>query len=180
MVRPRFTMIPLPSSTEYPPAPAHFSPPPPSPPIQQYSLASQVRYLTRIVTPDDYDMAVRLRPETCPMYYMGDRRTGRQLLDEADTDAAITVAALARHLETAGGGCEGMSRESLDPGVGCSGYMQACGGRGLLEGIARAVGWLAIFLESAGPASVGFDAWVRAVRDVSATLCVPCCCTHLS
>ncbi len=137
-----------------------------------------MRYLTRIVTPDDYDTAVRLRPETCPMYYMGDRRTGRQLLDEADADAAITVATLARHLEAIGG-CEDMGGESFDPGVGCSGYMRACGGRGLLEGIARAVCGLAVFLESAGPASVGYDAWVRAVRDVSATLCVPCCCIHL-
>ncbi len=39
----------------------------------------QVRYLTRIVTPEDYDAAARLRPETCPMYYMGDRRSGRQV-----------------------------------------------------------------------------------------------------
>ncbi len=53
-----------------------------------------MRYLTRIVTPDDYDTAVRLQPETCPMHYMGDRRTGHKLLAEADADAAITVAAL--------------------------------------------------------------------------------------
>ncbi len=135
---------------------------------------SQVRYLTRIVTPDDYDTAVHLQPETCPMHYMGDRRTGRQLLADADADAAITVAALARHLlAAAGGGCDSMRYDNFDAGIDSSGYMRACGGWGLLEGISRAVGGLAVFVESAGSTGVGYDAWARAVRDVSATLCVP-------
>ena len=136
---------------------------------------AQVRYLTRVVTPDDYDTAVSLQPETCPMHYMGDRRTGRQLLAEADADAAITVAALARHLAAAAcGGSDDIRRDSFGAGIGSSGYLRACEGRGLLEGISRAVGWLAGFLESAGPAGVDYDAWARAVRDISATMCVPC------
>ncbi len=56
-------------------------PPPPAP----QRRAAQVRYLTRTVTPGE---AVRRAPETCPMYYMGDRRTGRQLLDDFEADAA--------------------------------------------------------------------------------------------
>ena len=39
----------------------------------------QVRYLTRTLTAEEYDEAVRSQPETCPMHYMGDRRTGRQV-----------------------------------------------------------------------------------------------------
>lgn len=135
-----------------------------------------MRYLTRIVTPDDYDTAVRLQPETCPMHYMGDRRSGHRLLAEADADAAISVAALACHLAAAGSCCEDLYHDSFNSSVSCSGYMQACGGRGLLEGIARAVGELAVFLESAGPTGVSYEAWARAVSDVSATLmCVFCC-----
>jgi hypothetical protein len=50
-----------------------------------------VRYLTRTVTPDEYDAAARRAPETCPMYYMGDRRTGRQLLADFEADAAARL-----------------------------------------------------------------------------------------
>ncbi len=121
-----------------------------------------MRHLTRVVTPEDYDAAVRLRPETCPMYYMGDRRTGRQLLADADSDTAVSVAALARYLAA------GAPFPAGDIATG--GYVRACGGRGLLEGIATAVGRLAAVLEAAGPAGVGYDAWARAVRRVSAEL----------
>jgi hypothetical protein len=137
-----------------------------------------VRYLTRIVTPEDYDAAVRLRPETCPMYYMGDRRTGRQLLADFDADAAVSVAALASELARRGveGGVEGggsggivVSGSRIAGHVG-GGYVQACGGRGLLEGIAAAVGGLAAVLAAAGPGGVGYEEWARAVRAVSAGL----------
>ncbi len=127
-----------------------------------------MRYLTRVVTPEDYDAAVRLRPETCPMFYMGDRRTGRQLLADADADAAVTVAALARLLAAAAG--DAAAAAAAGGGIAEGGYMRACGGRGLLEGIATAVGQLAAFLEAAGPAGVCYDAWARAVRNVSAGL----------
>ena len=125
---------------------------------------TQVRFLTRIVTPDDYDAAARLRPETCPMYYMGDRRTGRQLLADFDADAAVTVAALARHLTRTNAGAAG------DDAIARGGYMRACGGRGLLEGMAAAVGRLAEFLAAAEGRGVNYDAWARAVRKVSAAL----------
>ena len=129
---------------------------------------AQVRCLTRVLTPDDYDAAARLRPETCPMYYMGDRRTGRQLLADLDADAAVTVAALARHLAQTAAGAAG------DDAVARSGYMGAYGGRGLLEGMAGAVGRLVEFLAQAGPGGATADAWARAVRAVSAALrCVP-------
>ena len=62
------------------------------------------------------------------------------------------------------------TRHAADGGVATGGYARACGGRGLLEGIATAVGRLAGFLEAAGPAGVCYDAWARAVRRVSATL----------
>ena len=113
------------------------------------------------------------------MHYMGDRRTGRQLLADADADAAVTVAALARHLADAAAdsaadsaGAEGRRppAAAADGGVATGGYARACGGRGLLEGIAAAVGRLAAFLEAAGPAGVCYDAWARAVRRVSADL----------
>ena len=131
-----------------------------------------MRYLTRVVSPDDYDAAARLRPETCPMHYMGDRRTGRQLLADFDADAAVTVAALARHLAEIAAGAAG------DDAIARGGYMRACGGRGLLEGMAAAVGRLAEFLARAGPGGATADAWARAVREVSAALgclsrCVP-------
>ena len=125
-----------------------------------------MRYLTRVVTPEDYDTAARLRPETCPLHYMGDRRSGNQLLADAVDDDAITVATFARHLEvaaTAGGG-------GGDPAIRRSGYGRACGGRGLLEGIATAAGGLASFLDAAGPAGADCDAWARAVRNVSTSL----------
>ncbi len=149
-----------------------------------------MRYLTRIVSPDDYDDAVRLHPETCPMHYMGDRRTGRQLLHDFDADAAMSVAALARHLSRGRG--EGGGGESGDGGadgggggadggggggvMGRGGDMRACGGRGLLEGIAAAVSGLAGVLAAAGPGGMEYECWVRAVREVSAGLgCVPAC-----
>ena len=144
-----------------------------------------MRYLTRIITPEDYDAAVRLRPETCPMHYMGDRRTGRQLLADFRADAAVSVAALAQHLAVAAAaGSESGSESGADayrvgraaPGgdadceIARGGYMRACGGRGLLEGIAAAVGGLAGVLAAAGPGGVGCDEWARAVREVSAGL----------
>ena len=121
-----------------------------------------MRYLTRVVSPDDYDAAARLRPETCPMHYMGDRRTGRQLLADFDADAAVTVAALARHLAETAAGAAG------DEAIARGGYMRACGGRGLLEGMASAVGRLAEWLAATGECGLSCDAWALAVREVSA------------
>jgi hypothetical protein len=126
--------------------------------------------------PSEYDTAVRQHPETCPMYYMGDHRTGHQLLAEANADAAITVTDLARHLAAvACSRCEqNVYINGFRAGIGCSGYMRACGGRGLLEGIARMVGGLASFVESAGASGVECDAWARAVQDFSANLYALC------
>ena len=105
------------------------------------------------------------------MYYMGDHRTGDQLLAEANTDAAITVTALSRHLAAAACNYEqDVYSDGVSAGIAYSGYMRACGGRGLLEGIASVVGGLASFVESAGASGVGSNAWARAVQDISMTL----------
>ena len=88
----------------------------------------QVRYLTRIITAEDYDAAARLRPETCPMHYMGDRRTGRQLLADFPADAAVTVAALARRLAArpTPGGRGGGDFALVDFGAGGGAEAAAC------------------------------------------------------
>ena len=129
-----------------------------------------MRYRLREIGPEAYDAAARLRPETCPMHYMGDRRTGRQLLRDATADAAAPVAALARRFPLGdpdpagrpgpgGGGCgEGEA--------GGGGYGGACGGRGLLYGMAAAVERLTGVLASAGPEGLGPESWARAVRDL--------------
>ena len=108
------------------------------------------------------------------MHYMGDRRTGRQLLQDAAADAAAPIAALARRFPLApadpapanrpgpGGGSE------AEGGGGCGGgYAGACGGRGLLYGMAAAVERLTGALASAEPEGLGPESWARAVRDFS-------------
>jgi hypothetical protein len=49
---------------------------------------AQVRYLLREITADEYNAAVRATPHLCPLYAMGDRRTGRELLTQAGRDMA--------------------------------------------------------------------------------------------
>ncbi len=58
------------------------------------SAPPQVRFLTRVVTPDEYDAATRRSPAACPLFALGDTRTGRQLLRDAAADAAAPLAAL--------------------------------------------------------------------------------------
>ena len=40
---------------------------------------NQARYLTQAVTPDEYDAAAARSPEMCPLRYLGDTRSGRQV-----------------------------------------------------------------------------------------------------
>ena len=56
----------------------------------------------RAIGPDEYDEATRRRPEACPMFALGDRRSGRQLLADFAADNATPLAALTR---TAAGRC---------------------------------------------------------------------------
>ena len=42
--------------------------------------------IMRPITPEEYDAAVRHSPTCCPLYMFGDRRSGRQLLEDADRD----------------------------------------------------------------------------------------------
>ena len=50
----------------------------------------EVRRTFREIGPDEYDTATRLRPEACPMFALGDRRSGRQLLADFAADNAAT------------------------------------------------------------------------------------------
>ena len=54
----------------------------------------EVRRTFREIGPDEYDTATRLRPEACPMFALGDRRSGRQLLADFAADNAAPLAAL--------------------------------------------------------------------------------------
>jgi hypothetical protein len=136
--------------------------------------ALQVRHLLREIGPEAYDAAARLRPETCPMYYMGDRRTGCQLLQDAAADAAVPLAALFQRFslgnsESAGqpypGGESEQKARAADSDGG--GYARACGGQGLLYGIAAAVERLTGVLASAEPEGLNLESWARAVREIS-------------
>ena len=119
----------------------------------------QVRYLTRVVTPEEYDAAVQRWPEMCPLYYMGDRRSGQQLLDDFDSDAGVSVAAALSPASPA---------PMSDAGRG------GAGEGGLLAQAAAAVTELAAFLASAEPAGVTYAGWARAVRRCAGTRwCAP-------
>jgi hypothetical protein len=49
----------------------------------------------REIGPDEYDAAVRRRPDCCPLYAMGDRRCGRALLADFPADDAAALRDLA-------------------------------------------------------------------------------------
>jgi hypothetical protein len=129
-----------------------------------------VRYRLREIGPEAYDSAARLRPETCPMHYMGDRRTGGQLLRDAPADAALIPPPSNPSRPPGGtehalrpGPCGGSGPEVAWAG---GGYGRACGGRGLLYGMAAAVERLTGVVGSAGPEGLCVDSWARAVRDL--------------
>jgi hypothetical protein len=44
-------------------------------------------HIFRAVSPDEYDAAVRRSPAACPLHMCGDRRIGRQLLEDGERDA---------------------------------------------------------------------------------------------
>ena len=54
-------------------------------------MLPQVRQLVRSITADEYDAAVETCPAACPLYMMGDRRTGQQLLHDAPADARTSL-----------------------------------------------------------------------------------------
>ena len=51
----------------------------------------QVRHSFHPVSPEQYDAVADHTPLSCPLRALGDTRSGRQLLADADTDAAITI-----------------------------------------------------------------------------------------
>ena len=99
------------------------------------------------------------------MHYMGDRRTGCQLLRDAPADADAPLSPPSHPP----GGAEPAHRPGPDAawGGGGGGYVRACGGRGLLYGMAAAVERLTGVLASAEPEGLGPESWARAVRDFS-------------
>jgi hypothetical protein len=58
-------------------------------------LLRQTKNMMRTVTPEEYDAAVRLDPIASPLYALGDRRSGRELLAAAAEDAQRTLLAMA-------------------------------------------------------------------------------------
>ena len=43
----------------------------------------QISYVTRLITPDDYNAAVTSSPSSCPLVLAGDLRSGRQVCHRA-------------------------------------------------------------------------------------------------
>jgi hypothetical protein len=54
----------------------------------------QTKNIMRIITAEEYDDAVRRNPTACPLYALGDRRSGRELLAAAARDAQCTLFAM--------------------------------------------------------------------------------------
>ncbi len=55
----------------------------------------QTKNILRIITPEEYDDAVRRNPTASPLYALGDRRSGSELLAAATQDAQCTLLAMA-------------------------------------------------------------------------------------
>jgi hypothetical protein len=55
----------------------------------------QTKNIERIITPEEYDYAVRCNPTASPLYALGDCRSGRELLAAAAQDAQCTLMAMA-------------------------------------------------------------------------------------
>ena len=62
----------------------------------------QLRHITRVITPEEYDAAVHSTPHLCPLLLAGDWRTGRQLLADAPSDSEETMASLVASRRGAG------------------------------------------------------------------------------
>jgi hypothetical protein len=54
----------------------------------------QIGLSMRPIDPYEYDAATRLAPASCPLFAMGDRRSGRRLLADGPADAAVSSRAL--------------------------------------------------------------------------------------
>jgi hypothetical protein len=139
----------------------------------------QVRYLTRVVTPEEYDEAVRRVPEMCPMYYMGDRRTGRQLLDDFDADAAspspcATAAPVPSSpvLDRDGGSGMDLLYPVASRRLPTMPTIARRGRLGRLDRIAAVVSRLVAHL--AAPPAVTWDTWVHGVRGCVAAMTLRC------
>ncbi len=54
----------------------------------------QTKNIMRVVTPEEYDDAVRRNPTASPLYALGDRRSGIELLAAVDEDAKNSLLAM--------------------------------------------------------------------------------------
>jgi hypothetical protein len=54
-----------------------------------------VTHVHRIIDAAEYDAAVRSVPGECPLFVMGDLRSGRQLLEDFAADQRLTVRRMA-------------------------------------------------------------------------------------
>ena len=55
----------------------------------------QTVFTYRVVTPEEYDEALRRTPHLCPLALAGDLRPGQRLLDDAAADSARGMASVA-------------------------------------------------------------------------------------
>ncbi len=51
----------------------------------------QTKNIMHYVSPDEYDAAALLDPAACPLYALGDRRSGCELLAAAFDDARLSL-----------------------------------------------------------------------------------------
>ncbi len=58
-------------------------------------VGRQVTHAHRLIDPAEYDAAVRRVPGECPLFVMGDLRSGRQLLEDFAADTRLTVSRMA-------------------------------------------------------------------------------------
>ncbi len=63
--------------------------------VSRCCAAEQIKIAHRLIGPDEYDDAIRRWPHRCPLVLLGDFRSGRQLLADADADSAETLTSLA-------------------------------------------------------------------------------------
>ena len=72
----------------------YLSPPPRFACIELKSKLWQVRHLLRPVGPEEYDAATACLSNLCPLYALGDLRSGTQLLNESEADAQLSLQGL--------------------------------------------------------------------------------------
>ncbi len=107
-------------------------------------LGVQVRYLTQAITPAQYDFAAMQWPELCPLRYLGDRRSGHELLAQFEADAADAAAVAGDAVGDERGG--------------------SSGGSARIAEMTEVVRELAAFLATSRGAALTQDEWYAAIK----------------